>query len=156
MPLTRFSKRTSSFIPLDNLGYLTFDVFNRSAGLGITSYRSINSALTYETSDNGGDSNLFRAVYENNIALEMANSPAEVSNKAGRAYIQADGRIIVSTLDGMPPQQKQYKASYYVFYPADVNVVQDIVTSEIEYLVIDSLSMRDIEIIDPQIVKRGL
>jgi len=156
MPLTRMMKRNDSFIPLDNLGALTFEVYQKTSGSGVTSYRSLNSVLRYLTSDNGGPSNLFRAVYENNIALTLASNPADVASGAGRAYIQPDGKIIVSTIDGRPPQTKLYKAAYYTFYPADVNVIEDIETSEIEYIVVDNLSLKDIEIIDELIVKRGL
>jgi hypothetical protein len=156
LPLIRMMKRNSSFIPLDDLGTLAFEVYQRTSGNGITSYRTVNSVLTYRTSNGGGDSNLFRGVYENNILLTMTSSVGEVSKAAGQAYILSDGRLIVSTTDGAPPQSKHYKASYYTYYPADANPVEDLTTSEIEYLNIDSLSMKDIDVIDEKVTKRGL
>jgi uncharacterized phage protein gp47/JayE len=155
IPFTRMMKRNSSFIPLDPVGLSNFEVYNKASASGITSYRSIDSVLTYKTSDNGGDSNYFRGVYENNIPLTLTSSPIDVSKGSGRAYIQSDGKIIVSTTDGAPPQTKFYKASYFTYYPADENPVGDIETSEIEYLDVDSLSLRDIEIIDEKVNKRG-
>lgn len=156
IPFTRMMKRNSSFIPLDQIGYTTFEIYNKASSSGITSYRSLEDVLTYKTSDNGGDSNLFRGIYENNKPLTLASSPIDVSKIAGSAYIQADGKIIVSTTDGYPPQSKYYKASYYTYYSASENPVGDIYTADIEYLDIDSLSLKDIEIIDEVVNKRGL
>lgn len=155
IPFTRMMKRNGSFIPLDPVGYATFETYNKISASGVTSYRSLESVLTYKTSDNGGDSNYFRGVYENNVPLMLVSSPVDVSKGSGRAYIQADGKIIVSTIDGAPPQTKFYKVSYFTYYPADENPVGDINTSEIEYLDIDSISLRDIEIIDEKVNKRG-
>jgi uncharacterized phage protein gp47/JayE len=155
IPFTRMMKRNGSFIPLDPVGSTTFETYNRASSSGITSYRSINSVLSYKTSDNGGDVSYFRGVYENNIPLTLSSSPIDVSKSAGRAYIQSDGKIIVSTTDGAPPQTKYYKVSYFTYYPADENPVEDIETSEIEYLDIDNISLRDIEIIDEKVNKRG-
>jgi hypothetical protein len=155
IPFTRMMKRNGSFIPLDPVGYATFETYNKASASGITSYRSIDKVLTYKTSDNGGDPNYFRGVYENNIPLTLVSSPIDVSKGAGRAYIQSDGKIIVSTTDGAPPQTKFYKVSYFTYYPADENPVGDLDTSEIEYLDIDNISLRDIEIIDEKVNKRG-
>jgi uncharacterized phage protein gp47/JayE len=156
IPFTRMMKRNGSFIPLDPVGYVNFEVYNKSSASGITSYRSIESVLTYKTTDNGGDSSYFRGVYEDNRILTQVNSPGDVSKVAGNAYIQADGKIIVSTTDGAPPQTKYYKVSYFSYYAADENPVDDIYTSDIEYLEIDSISLRDIEIIDEKVNKRGM
>lgn len=156
IPLQRMMKRNGSFIPLDDLGNLTFEVYQRTSSSGVTSYRTLNSVLTYSTTENGGESNLFRAVYENNMALLLMTNPNDVSKGPGRAYIQADGKIIVSTKDGAPPQTKDYKAAYYVLYPADVILSQDITTSEIEYLLVDSISLKDIDIVEDSAVKKGL
>lgn len=156
IPFTRMMKRNSSFIPLDSIGYTTFEVYNKASSSGITSYRSLDNVLTYKTSDNGGDSNLFRGIYEDNKPITLVSSPSDVSKAAGNAYIQADGKIIVSTTDGYPPQSKFYKASYYTYYTASENQVGDIYTADIEYLDIDSLSLKDIEIIDEVVNKRGL
>jgi hypothetical protein len=156
LPLLRMMKRNSSFIPLDDLGALTFEVYQKTSGSGVASYRTVHSVLTYTTSNGGGDSNLFRGVYEDNILLTAVTVAGDVAKSAGRAYIQADGKIIVSTTDGLPPQTKYYKASYYTYYPADVNPVVDLTTSTMEYLDVDSLSMKDIDVLDEKITKRGL
>jgi len=156
LPLIRMMKRNGSFIPLDDLGNLSFEVFQKTSSSGVPSYRTLDSVLTYRTSENGGPDHLFRTVYEDNISLMLVDDPTEVSHGPGRAYIQSDGRIIVSTKDGAPPQSKYYKAAYYVLYPNDVNVAEDIETTEIEYLVVDSASLKDLEIITEQVTRRGL
>jgi len=155
IPFTRMMKRNGSFIPLDSIGYTGFEIYNKVSASGVTSYRSLNSVLSYKTSDNGGDESHFRGAYEDSKLLTLVSSPIDVSKGTGRAYIQADGKIIVSTTDGAPPQTKFYKVSYFTYYPADENPVADMETSEIEYLEIDNISLRDIEIIDEKVNKRG-
>jgi len=156
MPMTKLMKRNSSFIALDDVGTPAFEIFQRTAAGGNTSYRTIQAVLNYKTIDNGGSSNLFRGVYEDSRPLQLVSDPSLVGRGAGRAYIQGDGRIIVSTTDGRPPQEKVYKVSYYAYYSVSDMIVADIETSEIEYLTIDSISTKDVEIVDARIVKRGL
>jgi len=156
MPLTRLMKRNNSFISLDDIGAPGFEVYHRTGGAGVTSYRTVSSVLEYRTTDNGGPENLFRGIYEDSRPLMLVSDPTLVGMGAGRAYIQADGRIIVSTTDGRPPQDKRYRVSYFAYYAADENVVDDVLASEMEYLVVDALSTKNIEIIDGRIVKRGL
>lgn len=145
MPFIIMQKRAGSFISLDDLGYLSFAIFQKSNNTGIVSYITINPVLTYSTTDNGGPNNMFRMVYENMQELVLVTDPTLVSTKAGQAYIQSDGRIVVSTTDGSPPQSKYYKASYFVAYPVGVTSSGDIATSEIEYLGVDSLSFIGID-----------
>lgn len=156
MPMIKMSKRNGSFIPNDPIGLVPFEVYSRSNSFGIISYRTINPVLTYKTQSGGGPDNLFRSVYENNIALTLVDDPSEVHKAAGQAYIQSDGKIIVSTLDGRPPHIKSYSASYYVYYENDKNIVGDIDVNQTEYLRIDSVSLANIEIIDTKVVKKGL
>jgi len=156
MPMTKLMKRNSSFIALDDVGTPAFEIFQRTAAGGNTSYRTLQVVLNYKTIDNGGSSNLFRGVYEDSRPLQLVSDPSLVGRGAGRAYIQGDGRIIVSTTDGRPPQEKEYKVSYYAYYSASESIAADIETSEIEYLTIDSISTKDVEIVDERIVKRGL
>lgn len=147
-PFTMMQKRDGSFIPLDEIGFVAFEIYQRTAGGGITSYRTIDSVLTYPTTENGGKDETFRAVYEDNIVLELVDNPTKVADAFGRAYIQSDGRIVVSTRDGRPPQGKSYSAAYYVTYPAGTMVSEDIETAPIEYMSVDSVSFRGIDFIN--------
>lgn len=156
MPFTKMMKRNGSFIPLDDIGFTEFETFQRTAAGGISSYRTLRSVLSYKTIDKGGPENLFRGVYEDSRPLHLVSDPSLVGNGPGRAYIQDDGKIIVTTTDGRPPQEKKYKVSYYTYYSADDTTASDIETSQIEYLTIDSLSTKNVEIVDERIVKRGL
>jgi len=156
MPITKMMKRNGSFIPLDDLGTVSFEVYSKSNSLGIISYRSINSVLSYNTQEKGGPDNLFRTVYENNIALELVDDASKVSAGYGRAYIQANGKIIVSTLDGSPPHTKEYKAAYYVYYAGNESTSGDIQANQTEYLRVDSASLSGIDVIDTAVTKRGL
>jgi len=156
MPMTKMMKRNGSFIQSDSFGQISFEVYNRTNSYGIVSYRSINSVLTYKTQENGGPDNLFRTVYENNMSLTLVADPSEVNKAPGQAYIQADGKIVVSTTDGRPPHTKNYTAAYYVYYGNNENIVGDIEVGQTEYLKIDSVSLSSIEIIDSKVVKRGL
>jgi uncharacterized phage protein gp47/JayE len=141
IPFIKMMKRNGSFISMDPVGHTSFEIYNKSSASGITSYRTLKSVLKYKTIEGGGDSNLFRGVYEDLKLLTLVNNPIEVSNGLGRAYIQSDGKIIVSTTDGKPPQDKYYHVSYYSFYSVNENIVQDITASSIEYLDIDEQSI---------------
>lgn len=141
IPFIRMMKRNGSFILLDPIGYTSFEVYNKSSASGITSYRTLKNVLSYKTIEGGGDPDLFRGVYEDKKLLTIVNSPIEVSEGPGRAYIQGDGKIIVSTTDNKPPQSKYYQASYYSYYSISENIVIDITTSPIEYLDIDEQSL---------------
>jgi len=156
MPLTNLMKRNGSFIALDNIGSPGFEIYQRTGGAGVTSYRTVSAVLEYSTTDNGGPFNLFRGIYEDNRPLILVDNPSDVGKGAGRGYILADRRIIVSTTDGRPPQEKTYKVSYYAYYTADENVVSDVLTSQLEYLSVDNVTVKNIEIVDERIVKRGL
>ena len=147
-PFLIMQKREGSFIPLDDLGYLAFEVYQRAGEEGVSSYKTITTVLSYPTTTNGGPDNLFRAVYEDMIELTLVSDPTLVSSAPGQAYISADGSLIVSTTDGMPPQAKHYMAAYYVSYPTGVTEVEDIKTSQIEYLTADSITFKGIEFLN--------
>lgn len=156
MPLTRVMKRNGSFIALDDLGSPGFEIYQRTGGAGVTSYRTVASELEYRTTANGGPDNLFRGIYEDSRPLLLVSDASLVGKGPGRGYIQGDGKIVVSTTDGRPPQEKRYRVSYYAYYTAEDNVVGDVETSEMEYLTVDAISAKYIEIVDDRIVKRGL
>ena len=147
-PFSIMMKRAESFIPLDDIGNVAFEVFQKSSSAGIVSYRSINSVLSYDTISGGGPDNLFRMVYEDMKELVLVSDATLVSKASGQAYIQSDGRIVVSTTDGRPPQSKYYKAAYYVDYPVGVTYAEDITTTDMEYLSVDSLSFKGIDFIN--------
>jgi len=141
LPIPRMMKQNGSLIQMDYLGFADFVVYNTNANRGVTSYVSLRPVLNYGTVDGGGDVNLFRAVYENERALVTAGSPLDVSTALGRSYILADGRIIVSTTDGTPPQTKEYSATYYTFLEPGEDYAADIKAGVTESLVVGSNSI---------------
>jgi len=135
LPFFKMTKADDSFVVSDNLGSPQFEMFNE--GL-TTAYITTVSVLTYKTTDKGGPENLFRGVFENSLPLILQDSPLEVSEGAGRAYIRSDGKIVVSTRDGQIPDLKSYEVSYYVQGETgsyDINV------ASVEYLSIGSFSV---------------
>jgi hypothetical protein len=134
LPMTRMVKSDGDFIVRDPVGQTQFELFNE--GLSV-SYISTDSVLTYNTIDQGGDPNLFRGIFENNQPLVLQTDPLAVSDAAGRGYIRADGKIIVSTIDGQLPDTKSYEVSYYVFGETGA---KDINTASIEYLSVGSFT----------------
>jgi len=156
VPLSRMMKLNGSFIPNDILGRVTFQVYNDNSNKGITSYISVSSVLNFGTEDGGGDSNLFRGIYEDGQPLVLAETPLGVSAARGRGYIRADGKIIVSTRDGSPPQLKEYNASYYTYVSSDEDVVGDITVNEMEHLSVGSNSLTIDASAEETVVKRGL
>jgi hypothetical protein len=142
LPIQRMMKTNGSFIQKDYIGITNFRVYSVNAGRGVTSFITVNPVLNYGTIDGGGDTNRFRAVYEGEQALITADSPLDVSKAQGRSYILADGRIIVSTTDGTPPQTKEYHATYYTYVAPGSEFAADIATDSTESLIVGSDSIQ--------------
>lgn len=122
LPFTRMVKANDSFIVRDFVGETQWEVYNESV---TTSYITVAQVLSYNTVDKGGDENMFRGVFEDSLALILQDDPLDVSGGAGRAYIQSDGKIIVSTKDGQLPDIKSYEVAYFVYGETgseDINV----------------------------------
>jgi hypothetical protein len=135
LPMILMAKADGSFIVNNNIGTETFEVF----GQGITtSYITVSPVLTYKTVDQGGPSNVFKGVFENNLTLTMQTDPLAVCNASGRAYIRSDGRLIISTLSGNLPDTNKYSATYWCYGETGS---QDIQTSSLEYLKIGTFSI---------------
>jgi len=128
VPFLKMVKADGSLIVRDDLGSPIFAVYNEGAA---TSYITTIPVLNYKTIDKGGPENLFRGVFEDNLALVLQDDPLEVSGGPGRAYITADGKIVVSTKDGNLPGTKKYQASYYVYGETGS---EDIQVASLEYL----------------------
>jgi len=135
VPFAKMVKADESFITRDDIGKTQFEVYNE--GL-VTSYITSSEVLTYSTIANGGPDNLFRGVFEDKEALILQEDPLDVSEGYGRAYIQEDGKIIVSTKDGELPDTKSYSVSYYVYGETGA---RDIEVASVEYLSIGSMTI---------------
>jgi Baseplate J-like protein. len=112
LPMSRMVKADGSFITRDQIGQTQFQIYNVDV---VTSYTTVIPVLTYATVAGGGSTNDFRGVFENSQPLVLQTDPLNVSGAAGRAYIQPDGRIVVSTKDGQLPDIKSYQAAYFVY-----------------------------------------
>ena len=135
IPFIKMAKANDSLIVRDNIGTATFQVY--AVGIA-TAYISAASVLTYKTVDKGGSENLFRGIFENSLPMVLQADPLDVSGGAGRAYIQADGRIVVSTKDGNLPETKSYQVAYYVEGETGAS---DIQVNSLEYLKIGTFSV---------------
>jgi hypothetical protein len=135
VPFSKMTKADGSFIVRDTIGQVQFEVYNE----GITiAYISVAALLSYSTVDQGGPDNKFKGVFENSMPLVLQEDPLEVAGGAGRAYIQNDGKIIVSTLDGQLPDTKHYEVSYYVYGESGA---EDINVTSIEHLKIGTFTI---------------
>lgn len=135
VPFIKMVKKDGSLIIRDDIGNPTFQIFNQ--GLAV-SYTTTIPVLTYKTIDKGGPENLFRGVFENSLPLVLQDDPLAVSDGPGRAYIQADGKIVVSTKDGSLPDTKKYQVAYYVYGETGA---KDINTASVEYLNVGTFSI---------------
>lgn len=133
LPLNRMVKADGSFIIRDNIGRTQFEIFNDGMS---RSYITTIPVLTYATVDKGGSEDFFRGIFEDNLPLVLQPDPLDVSGGPGRGYIQADGRIIVSTRDGQLPDTKNYQAAYFVYGEKGA---KDINVSSVEYLTVNVL-----------------
>jgi len=112
LPFNLMVKADGSLIVRDDLGNVQFEIFNE--GL-VKSYITAAEVLSFGTVDQGGPENLFKGIFEDTIALTLQGDPLDVSGGAGRGYIRDDGKIIVSTKDGLLPDSKNYQVAYYVY-----------------------------------------
>lgn len=135
LPMSRMVKSDGSFIIRDDIGRTQFQIFNDGMA---RSYITTIPVLTYATIDKGGPENYFRGVFENNLPLVLQEDPLEVSGGAGRAYIQADGKLVVSTKDGQIPDIKDYQVAYFVYGEKGS---KDINVASIEYLTVGNLTV---------------
>jgi hypothetical protein len=136
LPFLRMVKGDGSLIVRDNIGQATFQLFNEGFA---TAYITTIPVLAYKTVDKGGSEDLFRGVFEDTMPLVLQDTPLDVSGGPGRAYIEADGKIIVSTRDGQLPDTKSYQVAYYVFGETG--------SKDIEVATIESLSVGNMNII---------
>jgi hypothetical protein len=128
-------KADGSFIVRDMIGKTQFILYNTGIAL---SYISVTPVLTYKTIDKGGPENKFKGIFEDSLPLVLQDDPVYVSDGLGRAYIQSDGKIIISTKDGQLPDNHSYEASYFVYGETGSN---DITVASIENLIIGSLTI---------------
>jgi hypothetical protein len=128
-------KADGSFIVRDQIGKVQWQLF--SQGL-VKAYVSSAVILTYKTIDGGGSENDFRGVFENNMPLVLQLDVQDVSGGPGRAYIQSDGHLVVSTRDGGLPDDKDYAAAYFVYGETGT---EDINVASVEYLNIGQFSV---------------
>ena len=135
VPFNRMAKADGSFIARDDVGKTQWQVYNTGV---VNAYITAATVLAYKTVDQGGSSNMFRGVFENSLPLVLQIDPLDVSGGAGRAYIRADGKLIVSTKNGSIPDNNYYQASYFVYGETGSN---DINVSALEYLTVGNFTI---------------
>ena len=135
VPFSRMIKADGSFIVRDHIGRTQFQIYNQNV---VTAYITTAAVLTYKTMDKGGPTNRFRGIFEDEEALILQEDPLEVSGGAGRAYILSDGRLVVSTKDGLLPDSKNWDVAYYVYGETGSN---DINVESVEYLTVGNFSV---------------
>ena len=128
LPFIRMAKADGSLIVRDDIGSPTFKIYAQGIS---AAYETAIPVLEYKTTANGGSDNLFRGVFEDKIALILQDDPMNVSKGPGRAYIQADGKIVVSTSDGKLPETKKWQVAYYA---SGESGAKDIQVASLEYL----------------------
>ena len=90
----------------------------------VTAFQSTLPVLEFKTTDNGGRTRVdpagftildpVKVIQDEFIDLELVDDPLDVAGGAGRAHIQADGKIVVSTPDGSDPSLHKYQVNYVV------------------------------------------
>jgi hypothetical protein len=135
IPFARMVKADGSFIIRDDIGQTEFEIYN--VGLS-TSYISVSSVLTYNTVDKGGSTDRFRGIFENSMALVLQDDPILVSGGPGRGYIMDDGKIVVSSRDGLLPDTKNYQVAYFIYGEKGA---KDINVASVEYLNVGNLTI---------------
>jgi len=135
LPFSLMVKANDSLIVRDDIGNAQFEIYNEGV---VKSYITVAEVLSFGTVDQGGPENLFKGIFEDNLALTLQDDPLDVSGGAGRGYIQDDGKIVVSTKDGQLPDIKDYQVAYYVYGEEGS---EDINVNQIESLTIGTLTI---------------
>lgn len=94
-----------------------------SPGNVAPSYRSQAGTLEFTTTAGGGSPYLPRGVYEDDSPLTVVDSIDEVKGAYGRAYIAADGSIVISPIDEQPDNHT-YTVTYQVGLETGVNDIR--------------------------------
>jgi len=132
IPFTRMAKANNSYVIQETYvgSFTDFQTINT------TSYKSVGT-LRWPTTRGGGSENLFRGVFENDIPLNLVNTAQEVAEQAGRAFIDQDGFLYVSTFVGSI-NNARISATYVV---QNAVGARDIEFSEIEYGAVGTLTI---------------
>lgn len=107
----------------------------------VTAYKTISGILQYSTAGSASDSSKFWRISEDDVALTLVNSAAEVAGGASRGYIANDGTVYVSTRANDNPAAHVITVAYNV---SGESGTHDIVTTDLDYLNLNSLTIHTI------------
>jgi hypothetical protein len=132
IPFTKMVKSNNSYVMREvySGGWQEFQTLN------VTAYKSVGK-LSWETLENGGPTNLFRGVFENDIELLLVARSSLVAEGPGRAYIDSEGYLYVSTKLG-PIATASITTTYIV---VNARGARDINFSDIEYGSIGTMNL---------------
>jgi len=132
IPFTKMVKSNNSYVIREKYT----GNFQLNQSINVDAYKSI-GRLSWETLENGGNPNLFRGVFENDIPLNLVSSASEVAEESGRAYIDSSGFLYISTKLG-PINNARISTTYIVH---NATGSRDISFSEIEYGAVGTLTI---------------
>jgi len=107
----------------------------------VTSYRTDSNTLRYKTAGSTSDDSVFWRVSEDDMELELVDTIADVAGGAGRALIDSDGSLYVSTRHNDDPSGHSITVAYNVSGETGAN---DIVVTDLDYFNLESLIIHTI------------
>lgn len=139
LPLTKMAVSDNAHIAYDNLPKSTpWTVHETNI---VDCYKSLPNVLRYKTLGNTSDDSKFWRVSQGDEELELVESINAVSQGLGRAYIDSDGTIYISTFENVHPSSYLITVAYNVVGETGAN---DIVITDLDYLNLKSLIIHTI------------
>ena len=103
-----------------------------------TSYKTTAGILAHTTSGNASNQNYFWRVSQDDINLTLVETAAEVALGVGRAFIDSDGAVYVSTFENDDPSARKITVGYNVFNEIGS---KDLAISDLDYLSLNSITI---------------
>lgn len=145
IPLAKLVRADGDLILHEPLESPVWEVFRVAQ---VTSFITSVPVLEFKTTVNGGRTRIdpsgftildpVKVIQDEFIDLELIDDPLETAAAAGRAHIQADGRVIVSVPDGTDPTLHGYEVNYVVLGESGA---KDIIAKSLETIRLNSLNV---------------
>lgn len=132
LPLTKMIVADNTHIAYELLVDAVWTVHQVST---VTIYKAENT-LNYSTAGSNSDSSLFWRISEDDIELQLVSSITDVGLGAGRALIDSDGTIYMSTRFDDNPSGHEMTVAYNV---SGETGAKDIIVTDLDYMNLKSL-----------------
>lgn len=148
-PIRKLNRAEDALVLDEQIPSVTWVINNTDI---VTSYKTAVPVLQFKTVDKGGYQKLINGgpgieyrvvgIRHGSRFYKQVDTEFDVARGPGRAFIRADGRVVVSLFDNTSPQGQVLYATYHTYGETGA---RSIFTSENEVLTLNSLNLRVVE-----------